>query len=119
MTNRQQRALAALIRSPTTREAAAEAKIGYSTLRKWMASDDDFRKAYQEELSQAVEEAGRSLRAGMADAAEALRRIATDPDAPSASRVQAAKAILDSGLRIVEITDVISRLEALEDAQGN
>ena len=55
----------------------------------------------------------------MTDAAEALRRIATDPDAPSSARVAAAKAILDSGLRIVEITDVISRLEALEDAQGN
>ena len=119
MTNRQQRALAALIRAPTTREAAAEAKIGYSTLRKWMTSDDDFRKAYQEELSQLVEAAGRSIRAGMTDAAEALRRIATDPDAPSSARVQAAKAILDSGLRIVEITDVLSRLEALEDAQGD
>lgn len=119
MTNRQQRALAALIRSPTTREAAAEAKIGYSTLRKWMASDDNFKKAYQEELTQLVEEAGRSVRAGMTDAAEALRRIATDPDAPSSARVQAAKAILDSGLRIVEITDVLSRLEALEDAQGD
>lgn len=119
MTNRQQRALAALIRAPTTREAAAEAKIGYSTLRKWMASDDDFRKAYSAELAQLTEEAGRSVRAGMTDAAEALRRIATDPDAPSSARVAAAKAILDSGLRIVEITDVISRLEALEDAQGN
>lgn len=119
MTNRQQRALAALIRSPTTREAAVEAKIGYSTLRKWLQTDGEFREAYQEELSQLVEEAGRSVRAGMTDAAEALRRIATDPDAPSSARVAAAKAILDSGLRIVEITDVISRLEALEDAQGN
>ncbi len=119
MTNRQQRALAALIRSPTTREAAAEAKIGYSTLRKWMATDDDFKAAYQSELSQLVEAAGRSLRAGMTEAAEALRRIATDPDAPSASRVQAAKAILDSGLRIVEITDIVARLEVLEDAQSN
>lgn len=119
MTNRQQRALAALIRAPTTREAAAEAKIGYSTLRKWLQTDSAFRDAYREELSQLVEEAGRSVRAGMTDAAEALRRIATDPDAPSSARVAAAKAILDSGLRIVEITDVISRLEALEDAQGN
>lgn len=93
------------------------AKIGYSTLRKWMTSDDDFQKAYQAELSLLVEEAGKTLRAGMTDAAEVLRRIATDPDAPSSARVSAAKAILDSGLRIVEVTDIIDRLEVLENAQ--
>lgn len=119
MTSRQQKALAALIRAPTTRAAAAEAKIGYSTLRKWMTTDDDFRKAYQEELSQLVEEAWRSVRAGMSDAAEVLRRISKDPAAPYSARVAASKAILDTGQRIVETEDVISRLEALEDAQSD
>jgi hypothetical protein len=55
----------------------------------------------------------------MGEAVETLRKIIGDPDAPSSSRVQAAKAIIDSGLRIVEITDIITRLEALEDAQDD
>ena len=119
MTDRQSRALSCLIRSPTTREAAKAAGIGYSTLRAWLRNDAAFRKAYQDELSQLVEEAGRSVRAGMGEAIETLRKIVRDPDAPSSSRVQAAKAIIDSGLRIVEITDIIARLEALEDAQDD
>ena len=119
MTNRQQRALAALIRAPTTREAAASAEVGYSTLRRWLSEDQEFREAYRAELSQLVEEAARSVRAGMGEASQTLREVAQNKEAPASARVQAAKAILDSGVRIVEIADILERLEALEDAQAD
>lgn len=119
MTNKQQRALAALIRSPTTRAAAEATGVGYSTLRRWLSDDSEFREAYRAELSQLVEEAARSVRAGMGEASQTLREIARNTDAPASARVQAAKAILDSGMRIVEITDILERLEVLEDAQAD
>lgn len=117
MTDRQQRALAALIRCSSTKDAAADAGIAYSTLRGWLKSDQAFREAYQAELAQLVEEASRSARAGMGEAVDTLRRISKDPDAPISAQVSASKALLDSGSRIIEIGDILMRLEALENAE--
>lgn len=117
MTDRQSRALSCLIRSPTTREAAKAAGIGYSTLRAWLRNDMDFRKAYQDELAQLLGETGRCVRAGMGEAVETLRKIIGDPDAPSSARVAACRVLLESGLKVVEAEDIVKRLEALEDAQ--
>lgn len=114
MTNRQQKALAALIRSPTVEVAAQEAGVGYSTLRRWIKEDANFRQAYQEELAGLISEAAGQARQSLAPALSALREITENPSSPGAVRVSAAKAILDAAMRLAEATDVLERVEALE-----
>lgn len=115
MTNRQQKALAALIRSPTVEEAAQAAGIGYSTLRRWLSEDDDFRQAYQKELAGLVSDAAAQAKQSLSPALSTLREIVEDQYVPAAARVSAARALLDYGLRLTEIIDIIPRLEALEN----
>lgn len=120
MTERQQRALAALIRSPTIEAAATAAGIGYTTLRRWLKEDDAFRSAYQAELTGLVEAAAAQAKQSLAPALSTLREIVEDPEVGAAARISAARALLDYGLKLTEIADIIPRLEALEnDARGS
>lgn len=114
MTPRQQKALVALIRAPTAREAATEAGIGYSTLRRWLGEDEEFRREYERTLSELVSDAARQAKQSMAPALSTLREIVEDQESPPAARVQAAREILNGALKLAELTDVLSRLDKLE-----
>jgi len=50
----------------------------------------------------------------MSEAVETLRSVMADADAPASSRVAAARAMLDLGLKSVEIEDLVERVDALE-----
>ena len=114
MTGKQRKALAALLTAPTMRAAAAQASVSYATLRRWMGQDTAFREEYEAELTQLVQAATTQARQGMGEAVQTLREIVTDADSPGAVRVQAARAILDSGVKLIELSDILRRLEALE-----
>ena len=114
MTERQHRALAALIRSPTIEAAATAAGIGYTTLRRWLKEDDAFKSAYQTELTGLVEAAAVQAKQSLSPALSTLREIVEDPDVGAAARISAARALLDYGLKLTEIADIVPRLEALE-----
>ncbi|MBQ3277490.1 MAG: hypothetical protein IJH47_10675 [Oscillospiraceae bacterium] len=120
MTTNQKRALAALIRSPTIEAAAQDAGVGYSTLRRWIKEDAEFQQAYQEELAGLVADAAAQAKQSLSPALSTLREILEDQTLPGAVRVSAARALLDYGLKLTEIADIIPRLEALEnDARGS
>jgi len=114
MTGKQKKALAALLSASTKQEAARAAGISYATLRRWLAQDTEFRQAYNEELQSVVERAAIQARQGMTEAVSALREIVTDGEAAQNARVSAARAILESGAKLVEIADFEARLAALE-----
>lgn len=118
MTGKQKKALAALLIAPTKREAAALAGISYPTLRRWVAQDEAFRRAYQDELAALLESASEQVRHGMLDAVTTLRRIVADEEAPQGTRVAASRVLLDSGLRLIEAADFEARLTALEERDG-
>ena len=117
MTAKQKRALAALLTASTVQEAATEAKVSYATLRRWLTDDKEFRAEYDTVLRELVESAATQARQGMTEAVSVLREIMADDEAAPNARVTAARVIIDSGLRIVEVTDIINRWEALEEAQ--
>lgn len=117
MTAKQKRALAALLTASTVQEAATEAKVSYATLRRWLTDDKEFRAEYDAVLRELVEGAAAKARQGMTEAVGVLREIMADDEAAPNARVQAARATIDCGLKIVEISDIINRLEALENAQ--
>ena len=94
---------------------AAAAQAGVSERTVYRRLDDAFFRArVRAQRDDLIRTAiGRLCDAGV-DAAETLRSIAVDPGAPSASRVAAARAILELGakLREQELADRVSALEA-------
>ena len=113
MTQRQQKALAALLTQPTREEAAAKAGITSKTLREYL-KDPEFAAEYKRAAASLVDEAARVARVTMSPALVVLNEIARDPDETSTARIQACRSLLEFGLRIVEINDILSELEGQE-----
>src|SRR5690349_4515857 len=92
LTPRQDKAVIALMTTPTVAKAAAKAGVGERTLRGWLA-EADFLAAYRAARRRALEAAvGQLQRAS----GKAVRALVKDLDADKAAdRIKAACAILD------------------------
>lgn len=111
---KQKKAIAELIRGPTVEAAARAANVGYSTLRRWLKEDDEFRQEYRAAVSQLVEDATLQARQSLAPALSALREIVEDGEYPAAVRVQASRSLLEYGMKLSERSDVASRMDEIE-----
>ena len=65
-------------------------------------------------LWSALADAAHRMAAGYTQTVDTLQEIVENPDTPDASRVAAARALLDYGLKFAEITDINKRLDKLE-----
>lgn len=72
------------------------AGVGKSTLHMWLQKDMDFREAYREARREAYSIHVARLQSATAIAVDALIEIADDKNQQGATRVGAAKAILDN-----------------------
>ena len=114
MTLRQKRAIVELIRGPTVEAAARAANVGYSTLRRWLKEDDEFRQEYRAAVSELIEDATLQARQSLAPALSALREIVEDGEYPAAVRVQASRSLLEYGLKFTERSDIMGRMDEIE-----
>jgi hypothetical protein len=106
-------AIATLLNSPTIAHAAQTAGISQSTLTRWLREEGflrEYRLAQREALSQAIA----TLEAAAGSAVTVLRAAMLDQNATAASRVAAARVILEFSFRGAEIADLQERLEAIE-----
>ena len=110
-----ERALAALVSCPTQEAAAARAGISSRTLRNYM-KDPEFAEEYRKRNSQLVTAATLQIQRSLAPAINTLREIAEDSSANMTARIQAARGLLEYGIRLSELGDVYARIEALEAA---
>ena len=83
-------------------------------MRRWLGEDEEFRREYERALSELVSDAARQAKQSMAPALSVLKEIMEDRENPAAARVQGAKELLSSALKLAELTDVLSRLDKLE-----
>lgn len=113
MTTRQKKALAALISEPTKGAAAQKAGISEDTLRRYLA-DPEFQKAYQAAFSGLVTQATKQAQQSLSPAIDVLREILLDKEQPASARISACRSMLEYGLRLTEITDIMRTLEELE-----
>lgn len=114
MTSKKRKALAALISSPTIRQAAANSGVGYATLREWLRNDEEFINAYKAATAQIVDDAVFEARQSLSLGLSALRRIAEDERQNGAVVAQASRALLEFGLKLSERADILDRLAAIE-----
>lgn len=111
----QTRFLMALLTERTVGAAAERAGITERTGFVYLA-EEGFRAAYRAARREAVAQAVSRLQAASAAAVDALLGVFDDPQASAPARIAAAKVILELSLRGIELEDITSRLEALENA---
>ena len=107
--------LSALLTNPTVKEAAASVGIPETTAYNWLRRDD-FADAYKQRKRQAVAEASDYLQSRISAATRIIDEIMKDAETSPQVRLNAAKAIIDTGYKVIEQAEIIARIEALEAA---
>ena len=115
LTPRQQRGLAALLEAPTIQQAAMKSKISHQCLRRWLASDREFREKYTEAMNALVRDAADSLRKNMSVAIQVMADVMTNESASPQIRLNAADAVMRNGLKFIEMQDILQRLAQIEE----
>ena len=113
LSRNQERVIVALLNHTSVSKAASAASIGEVTIYRWL-KDSDFNLAYRHARRQVVEQGIIKIQSSMSAAVVTLTAIMQDKEAPASSRVSAAKAILDIGIRATEIEQLEERIEDLE-----
>jgi hypothetical protein len=112
-TRQREQAIAALLTEKTVEDAASKARVSARTLKGWLA-DPDFAAAYRAARRQLVEGAVGRLQAAAGKAVDTLEQLLDCAHAPT--RARAALGILERSVQAVELTDVLTRLDAMEQA---
>ena len=104
--------MAALLTSSTQAEAARRAGVSDRLVRQYLAKDD-FKAELSQRRRETIEGAARALQSSLQSAVDALRGIVENGENES-SRIAAARALLEYGLRFTELVDVLESVERLE-----
>jgi heterodisulfide reductase subunit C len=118
LTRKQEQAISCLLEQATLKDAAVACGIGEMTLRRWL-QQPGFQEHYRQAKRQVVEQAITSVQKATEEAVGVLKEIMNDKEAPTSSRVSAAKTILETAIKAVELEDIMTRLDALEQAQAD
>jgi DNA-binding MurR/RpiR family transcriptional regulator len=113
LSRKQQIVIGALLESTTIKVAAQNAGVGEASIYRWL-QDYKFRCAFRDAKRRVVEQAVTHLQQACGEAVDVLRLIMQDSNSPANSRVSSARTILDMAIRAVEIEDLTSRIERLE-----
>ena len=113
LSRKQELALAALLTCSAITDAAKQCGIGEVTLHRWL-KDATFQAAYRDARRAVVQHAITQVQQATGEAVETLRRVMQDPEAPASAKVSAAKNILDTAVKAVELEDLEARITALE-----
>ena len=111
---KQAAAIAALLSHRTIAEAAHQVGIGDRTLLRWLQEDRVFQAAYRTARRHVVQHAVAQVQQATSMAVATLEAIMQDAEAPASARVSAAKAVLDTAIKGVELEDLAARIAALE-----
>lgn len=111
------RALNALIEENTIKDAAQAIGIGETTIFRYL-QDEDFQKAYRSAKRRIVEHTITRLQNATTEAVDTLLSIMKDNNIPASPRVTAARTIINTAIKAVEIEDMLVRLEEIERHLG-
>lgn len=113
LSSRQNRVLSALLIEPSLTKVSEITGISTRTIHNYVKMPE-FQEEYQKRITGVIQEATRQMQLSLSPAITALKNI-VDDDAESANvRVASARVILDYCLRLTEITDILRRIESIE-----
>ncbi len=110
--NNKEKILVALIETSSIREASQKSGIGEATFYRYL-QDKAFLAEYRNARRQTVESAIAQMQQASSEAVETLRRNLTCEN--SAVETRTAQIIFENSIRGLELTDILSRLEILEN----
>lgn len=113
LTPKQEQAIIALLSCDELQKACEQVKVAKSTLWRWLKLPH-FQAKYREARRHLVETTFAHLQRNGERASTVLIKIAESTNAPAASRVAAARVILEQGVKGVETLDMEERIENLE-----
>ena len=109
--------ITALIAEGSIKGAAASLKCTTRTLYERMKKPE-FKDLYAQAKGEILKTATAKLQGNLCGAIDTLTEIMTDKEAPKQTRANCAVSILQYGAKFTEATDIIERLEAIEEAQA-
>ncbi len=118
LSQKQERAIVALLDAPTIAKAAEAIGVCERTLYRWL-DDPDFAAAYRKARRQAFGVAIGLVQKYAPVAVNCLVRVTTDANAPASAKVAAATALLRFGREGIETDDLAVRVEALEQVEAS
>lgn len=80
--------------------------------------DAEFSAAYKQAAAQVMDGATRSLQRNLTAAVDRLGKIVANDEENSMAHIQAARTLLEYGLRFTEFNDVLRELESVEGADN-
>src|SRR5262249_37874947 len=117
LSHKQERAMTALLSCASILDAARQSGVAEVTLYRWL-KDIAFQAAYREARRAVVQHAIAQVQRATGEAVETLRTVMQDPEAPASARVSAAKAMLETAVKGIEMDDLEARIAALEHDQA-
>jgi hypothetical protein len=105
-----ERAVAALVACPTTKEAAKVAGIGESTLRAYK-SDPEFVELYTAARHELLDTGVKALQSKFSDAVKVISEVMNDKEASPNVRLSAANSIIQNVVRLTDQTESMERAE--------
>ena len=118
LTAKQERAITALLSHPTIEAAGEALGVNPATLHRWL-QEPAFEAAYRAARREAVGQAIARLQQVSTAAVTVLVRVMASEKTPPSTRVAAAKTVLDTAIRAVELDDLQARIAALEARMGD
>lgn len=109
--------IAALIAEGSIKGAAASLKCTTRTLYERMKKPE-FKALYSQAKADILKTATAKLQGNLCGAIDTLTEIMKDTEAPKQTRANCAVSVLQYGAKFTEATDIIDRLEAIEEAQA-
>jgi len=116
LSRKQEALISALLTAPRLADAAQTAGIGEVTAWRWL-KQEAFQTAYREARRAVVQYAIVQVQHATGTAVQTLLAVMQDANAPASAKVSAAKTILETAVKAVELEDLEVRIAALE-AQG-
>ena len=115
MNSAKEQALAALLTCPTICEASRKCGVAERTINGYIREDAEFRQAYDENRQAIVRDASERMTGAFASAVDTLTEIMTDKEHNAATRVSAARTVIEHGMKLIEVTDVLQQLQDIND----
>lgn len=110
--------LSALLQNGSVRAAATALGCSDSVIRDRL-KDKEFSKTYKERKLEILTAAADKMKSNISLAIDTLSAVMENAENPPTVRVSASDSLLRHCLRYVEVTDIIKRIEALEETMGD
>lgn len=106
-------AIVALLTEPTIQQSAKKANVSEVTLWRWL-QQPDFQTAYKQARREVVSQATAQLQQACTEAVTTLRDVMNNKLSTASARVSAARTVLETAQKSIELEDLVDRVESIE-----